>query len=147
MPKDILAVFNPNHTNANVHGYVTAEGGTTCSTGNTGINCTGCCIPLKIDDPKLQKEAFVDCPERITAMGCRFLTEAKPGRPHVCYAYHCRLEKEIVEDPERTAKDKKDAVTRLHRENYISFVNGEIDNNKYQSNQKRIDNMLPDKLV
>lgn len=139
--KENKAVFNPNHTYANVHGMVGVDGSTTCQTRTKGVNCTGCCVPLEIKDRRFNKEEGEDCIERVTGTGCKFITEGKRGRPFTCFAYHCSGDIHKVRDLQLSKNDRDLARLRLNRDNYTSWHFEEIDKKTYDNNQNRIDSL------
>ena len=148
MAKEVV-IYDPDHPNANVHGMVSIDGSTTCSARNPEINCTGCCPGLHIKPgdfpahlyPEFHargKQPDEDCPERISKLGCKFRLNKKPGRPIVCWDYHCSGERRKILNRKNPFHKRVSAAQRLFMESAESHSKGEIDLKTHMGNLKRI---------
>lgn len=121
-----LAKYDPVNPKSNIHGMVGVDNDPICITRNDNL-CTGCCYALHVEDEEsgFYKEAGVDCPERVPTEGCKFITQKRKGRPHVCNSYHCSFHKGVL-DNSPTIQERRAALMSLGMNNEAAWISGEI---------------------
>lgn len=142
MPEYEVAIFDPHHPNANIHGVVGSSGTATCQT-TSGELCTGCCTALRIteigDSPLVLKAEGEDCSAQIPGSGCSYLQSDSPEQRYaVCGIYHCSGDRAKITNPHNSRLVKLAAAQRLAMANAAALSNGEIDRTTYRENLARI---------